>query len=152
MSKKANTLLGLEAALERIIQGNTKRISDTRKLSVRAVEEEANLGNGSCYYYPEFIEKIKKTKFDNAFKASVTATTDTEKLRARLKNETKIKEKYKQSESELKELVSVMAAEHHHLNDALRKTTLQVKNLEIEVSNLKESLAVAKRDSIKIIK
>ena len=59
MSKSENTLLMLEAALDRISQGKPKRIPATRKLSVRAVEEEANLGNGSGYYYPEFVEKVK---------------------------------------------------------------------------------------------
>ena len=49
MSKKEDTLYALEAALERILQQQTKRIPCTRKLSVRAVEEEANLGNGSGY-------------------------------------------------------------------------------------------------------
>ena len=43
MNKSENTLMILEAALERIIQGMPKRIPASRKLSVRAVEEEANL-------------------------------------------------------------------------------------------------------------
>ncbi len=62
MSKSENTLLLLEAALDRIAQGRAKRIPTTRKLSVRAVEEEANLGNGSGYYYPEFVMKVNKPK------------------------------------------------------------------------------------------
>jgi replication-associated recombination protein RarA len=62
MNKSENTLLALEAALERIKQGKPKRIPAHRKLSVRAVEEEANLGNGSGYYYPDFVEKVKRTK------------------------------------------------------------------------------------------
>ncbi|MBB1440970.1 hypothetical protein H5202_20385, partial [Shewanella sp. SG41-4] len=57
MLKSENTLLALEAALGRIIQGKPKRIPTHRKLSVRSVEEEANLGNGSGYYYPDFVEK-----------------------------------------------------------------------------------------------
>ena len=44
MKKSENTLLKLEAALQRIIERKTKRISDHRKLSVRAVEEEAEIG------------------------------------------------------------------------------------------------------------
>jgi hypothetical protein len=66
MSKSENTLLMLEAALDRISQGKPKRIPATRKLSVRAVEEEAGLGNGSGYYYPEFVQKIKQVKADIA--------------------------------------------------------------------------------------
>lgn len=51
MSKNAK--LALEAVIERIIAGHLKRIPATRKLSVRAVEEEVNLDNSSCYYYPK---------------------------------------------------------------------------------------------------
>ena len=66
MSKSENTRLALESALERIKQGKPKRIPTHRKLSVRAIEEEANVGNGSGYYYPEFVEKVKKTKAEIA--------------------------------------------------------------------------------------
>ena len=59
MKKSENTLLKLEAALQRIIERKTKRIPDHRKLSVRAVEEEAGLGNGSCYYYPDFKLRVQ---------------------------------------------------------------------------------------------
>lgn len=152
MNKKNNTLIGLEAALERIVQGKTKRIPNTRKLSVRAVEEEANLGNGSGYYYPELIEKIKKTKIDNVLNTDTTNITDTERLRTRLKNEVRIKEKYKKGESEMKELVSIMTAEHHHLNDALRKSLLKIKDLESEIYALNETLVNTKRNSITSIR
>nr|MBF4396211.1 hypothetical protein [Vibrio anguillarum] len=66
MGKSENTLVALEAALDRIAKGKPRRIPTHRKLSVRAVEEEANLGNGSGYYYPDFVEKIKKTKAEIA--------------------------------------------------------------------------------------
>ncbi|GAM72603.1 hypothetical protein JCM19236_5746 [Vibrio sp. JCM 19236] len=62
MSKSENTLLTLEAALQRIVRGKPKNIPTTRKLSVRAVEEEAKLGNGSGYYYPDFVQKVKQIK------------------------------------------------------------------------------------------
>ena len=48
MNKSENTLMVLEAALERIIQGQLNVSPKSRKLSVRAVEEEANLGNGEA--------------------------------------------------------------------------------------------------------
>lgn len=64
MGKSENTLVALEAALDRIANGKPKHIPKSRKLSVRAVEEEAKLGNSSGYYYPEFVEKVKQTKAD----------------------------------------------------------------------------------------
>lgn len=150
MSK--NSKIALEAALERIIAGEPKRIPASRKLSVRAVEEEANLGNGSGYYYPEFIEKVKKTKTDMAAPPGLTPRTDTERLRAKAKQETRIKEKYKQEKLELKSIVARMAAEHHHLNDTLRKALVKIDELERERDIMKNELHKLKRNSVIKIK
>jgi len=148
MSKKENTLLALEAALERILQCQTKRILSTRKLSVRAVEEEANLGNGSGYYYPEFVEKVKQVRAEMAANSGLAPCSDTERLRAKAKQETRIKEKYKQEKLELKAIVARMAAEHHHLNDTLRKALAKVDELERENGELKEKLVEVRRGSV----
>lgn len=148
MSKKKNTLIALEAALSRVVEGNPKRIPVTRKLSVRAIEEETNLGNGSGYYYPEFVEKVKKTKAEMAANSGIAPRSDTERLRAKAKQETRIKEKYKQEKDELKAMVARMAAEHHHLNDALRKALVRIDELEQENSELTDKLVEARRNSI----
>ncbi|BBC40495.1 hypothetical protein FA893_11635 [Photobacterium damselae subsp. piscicida] len=152
MNKRENTLLALEAALDRIIQDQTKRIPKTRKLSVRAVEEEANLGNGTSYYYPEFIEKIKKSKAEMATTSDLTPRSYTDRLRAKAMQEVRIKEKYKKEKIELKEVLARMAAEHHHINDALRKALARVDELELENHELKKELVKTKRASITNIK
>ena len=97
MKKSENTLLKLEAALQRIIERKTKRIPDHRKLSVRAVEEEAGLGNGSCYYYPDFklrvqseAQKLKCLTLDAAVQS------DVEILRETRNQERKIKIQYRE--------------------------------------------------------
>jgi hypothetical protein len=54
----------LEAAFERIKNGNTTLIPAGAKLTIRNVETEAGMGDGSAYYYPEFIDVIKATKKD----------------------------------------------------------------------------------------
>ncbi|PLC57367.1 hypothetical protein [Photobacterium carnosum] len=151
MSKKENTLYALEAALERILQQQTKRIPSTRKLSVRAVEEEANLGNGSGYYYPEIITKIKKAKINLPSHGESPTKDVSLKLRDRIKKETKIKEKYKQKKNVLKSLVSKMATDHHHFNDALRKANAQIDELEKINTELRNQLADFKRNKIKNI-
>lgn len=58
MSKSENTRLELLSAIDRILSGDTVRIDAKRGLSAIAVEEEANLGNGSAYYYSDVIEKL----------------------------------------------------------------------------------------------
>ncbi|MCL1127618.1 hypothetical protein [Shewanella surugensis] len=97
MSKRENTLLVLEAALERIAHGKTKRIPATRKLSVRAVEEEANLGNGSGYYYPEFVQKIKQVKADISEEKGEYVQPEIQSVRAKLNEQKRIKQNYKVS-------------------------------------------------------
>ncbi|HCD1870823.1 TPA: hypothetical protein NBI88_005082, partial [Enterobacter bugandensis] len=125
MNKKEYTLQALLAALERITQGSPKRVSKNRKLSVRAVEEEANLGNGSCYYYPEIIDAVKEAKKVIAVNNESFFINDTANSKDRIRSETRIKEKYKKENSELKTLVAQMASEHHQLNDLLRTSLVK---------------------------
>ncbi|HHG3549801.1 TPA: hypothetical protein ACPV0H_001750 [Vibrio parahaemolyticus] len=134
MKKSENTLLQLEAALQRIQDGKTKRIPEHRKLSVRAVEEEAGLGNGSCYYYKDF--KLKVQSEAARIKASSSNTpikSDLEKLRFKRNEERRIKIQYREQVDELKAMVAQMAAEHHQLSHALRKAHLKITQLEHEL-------------------
>ena len=148
MSKKQNTLLTLEAALERIIQGQPKRIPATRKLSVRAVEEEANLGNGSGYYYPEFVEKVKQAKTQSANNNQAAPNTGVSSIREKLNTQKRIKEKFRDKNDQLQLNLSQLAANQHHLNDALRKALARVDELEQENVELRENLAELKREKI----
>ncbi|MGR5309563.1 hypothetical protein ACPV34_06755 [Photobacterium damselae] len=151
MSK--NTKLLLEAALERILSGQPKRIPSTRKLSVRAVEEEANLGNGSGYYYPEFVDNVKQAKAKlSAGKQGSPFQRDTDKLKEKLKQETRVKNKYKSERDELKKRVSQLTAEHHHFNDVLRKALTKIDELESENNRLREENSKLRRNSISSIK
>ncbi|WP_154115045.1 hypothetical protein [Vibrio cincinnatiensis] len=134
MKKSENTLLQLEAALQRILNGKTKRIPEHRKLSVRAVEEEAGLGNGSCYYYKEFKLKVQSEAAKIKASSSITPTeSDLEKLRFKRNEEKRIKIQYREQVDELKAMVAKMAAEHHQLSHALRKAHLKITQLENEL-------------------
>lgn len=116
MNKSNLTKLELENAINRIQQGETIRIPPTRKLSVRAVEDEANLGDGSAYYYKDVIEKIKLIA--NKSKTGTTITNSGSSgvvLREKLKKEINIKEKYRAEVKALKERLSLMAKTHNEL-------------------------------------
>ncbi|MFB1074953.1 hypothetical protein [Vibrio diabolicus] len=141
MKKSENTLLKLEAALQRILEGKTNRIPESRKLSVRAVEEEASLGNGSCYYYPEFKSKIKSevTRLKEQSSDVVLASSDIEKLRAKRNQEKELKIQYREKLKKLKQQQAVMASEHHQLSHALREAHLRIIELEEQVAKLKKS-------------
>lgn len=152
MSKSENTLLALEAALERITQGKPKRIPATRKLSVRAIEEEANLGNGSGYYYPDFVEKVKQVKSDIAEAKGEYIQPEIQSVRSKLRDQKRIKENYKEKYETKKAELELFAAAQHHLNDKLVQSLARIDDLEYENTALKEKLAELKRSKVVSIK
>lgn len=152
MNKSENTQLALEAALERIKQGKPKRIPTHRKLSVRAVEEEANLGNGSGYYYPEIVEKVKQTKVDIAEGKGEYVQPEIQAVRGKLKEQKRIKQNYKDKYEAEREKLARFAAAQHHLNDKLVKALARIDELEYENAELRENLAKLKRSKVVPIK
>ncbi|MFM2629273.1 hypothetical protein AAFX20_17730 [Vibrio chagasii] len=152
MGKGENTLLALEAALDRIAHGKPKRIPTHRKLSVRAVEEEANLGNGSGYYYPEFVEKVKQTKAEIAAGKGEIIQPEIQTVRTKLKEQKRIKENFKAKYEAEREKLALFAASQHHLNDKLVQALAHIEDIEFENSQLKEELAQLKRSKVVSIK
>ncbi len=152
MNKSENTLMILEAALERIIQGQPKRIPKTRKLSVRAVEEEANLGNGSGYYYPEFVAKVKAAKAKISTDRGNQVVPEIQAVRAKLNEQKRIKTNYKEKYEAEKNKLALFAAAQHHLNDKLVHALTRIDELEYENSDLKNRLTELMRNNIAILK
>ncbi len=152
MGKSENTLVALEAALDRIAKGKPRRIPTHRKLSVRAVEEEANLGNGSGYYYPEFVEKVKQTKAEIAAGKGEIAQPEVLVVRAKLSEQKRIKDNYKSKYNAEREKLALFAAAQHHLNDKLIQALAQINDLEYENTELREELAKLKRSTISPIR
>ncbi|EKO3944759.1 hypothetical protein F7U70_003677 [Vibrio fluvialis] len=152
MSKSENTLLILEAALERIKQGIPKRIPTHRKLSVRAVEEEANLGNGSGYYYPELVEKIKQAKVEIAESKGEVIQPEIQVVRSKLNKQKRIKDNYKTKYEAEREKLTLFTSAQHHLNDKLVQALARIDSLEYENAELREELAKLKRTKIVPIK
>ncbi len=152
MGKSENTLVALEAALDRIANGKPKHIPKSRKLSVRAVEEEAKLGNGSGYYYPEFVEKVKQTKAEIAAGNGEIVQPEIQTVRTKLKEEKRIKDNYKAKYEAERDKLALFAAEQHHLNDKLVKALARIDELEYENAELRENLAKLKRSKVVPIK
>lgn len=139
MNKSENTLLRLEAAFARILEGKPQRIPINRNLSLRAIEEEARLGNGSAYYYPDFVEKIKKVK--QHVKSDPSATlpkNDIMHLKNAKQNQERIKIKYRNQVDTLRITIAQQAAEHHQLAYALSKAYLMIEDLKQEVIELRQ--------------
>jgi len=152
MDKSENTLVALEAALERIVQGNPRRILARRKLSVRAVEEEANLGDGSAYYYEDFIKKVKQAKTDISQAKGEYVQPEIESVRTKLNEQKRIKNNFKEKYKTEKEKLANFAAAQHHLNDKLVKALARIDDLEFENANLKEENVNLRRNKIVPIK
>lgn len=52
----------LQDAFERLKKGETNIVPAGSKINVSNVEQEAGMGDGSAYYYPELIDAIKEAK------------------------------------------------------------------------------------------
>lgn len=139
MSKSENTRLELLSAIDRILSGDTVRIDAKRGLSAIAVEEEANLGNGSAYYYSDVIEKIKLLKSKAITKKQAQQNSDVTKLREKLANEKRLKEKYRAEIASLKEQMAQMASTNNALALSNHQHLKKISDLESELFLLKRS-------------
>ncbi|WP_136523542.1 hypothetical protein [Geomonas ferrireducens] len=134
MKKSEETRAALESALDRILAGSAKR-----NVSVSAVEKEAGLGNGSAYYYKDFVDKVKMHK-KQIFRVDALTRGKPGK-----NSDRRIKEKYRDELVKLRKMMSKMAQTHHEMHTAL------VIALN-DVADLKDKLAKARRSEIAVIK
>ncbi|MCG6230206.1 hypothetical protein [Vibrio furnissii] len=138
MSKSQITKVELEQALKRILSGKTHRIDPARKISVKAVEEEAGLGDGSAYYYKDIVQKIKDSAIQNSPKAKAQNAYEDKisSLRERLKKEVSLKEKYRAQVEELKGQIANMASQHNQLALMIQQYQYKISELESDIEQL----------------
>lgn len=132
VGKSNVTRAKIEDALKRILQGKPKVIPSTQKLSVKAVEEEAGLGSGSVYYYPDIVKKIKNDSLKKQGNNQNSSLYD-EKisyLREQLKKEKRLKEKYRFEVTELKIQLANMASQHNQLALIIQQYQYKIAELE----------------------
>lgn len=141
MNKSQITRVELEDALKRILSEKTERIDPNRKLSVKAVEEEAGLGDGSAYYYKDVVAKIKEAVIQNSPKVRKQNIYENKiaELRERLANEKRLKEKYYKQVEEYKDKLSEMASQHNQLALMIQQYQYQVAELTHNITPLKPS-------------
>lgn len=131
MNKSQITRAELEDALKRILSGKTERIDPNRRLSVKAVEEEAGLGDGSAYYYKDIVTTIKEAVIQNQPKVRKQSIYQEEisGLKERLANEKRLKEKYYKQVEEYKNKLGEMASKHNQLALMVQQYQYQVAEL-----------------------
>ncbi len=135
----------LRAALQRILEGKPRLIDTKRKLSVRAVEDEADVGKDTAYYYEDFIGEIKekKSQSTNVVDLNVNILKSDEYLELKSKYE-KEKKKRKTAESINKKHASTLNKYQSTLNSNL----LENQELHQRLSELSDDLAEQRRKSI----
>lgn len=138
VGKSNVTKAKIEEALKRILQGKPKVIPSTQKLSVKAVEEEAGLGSGSVYYYPDIVSKIKShtSQRQGNNKSSSLYDEKISSLREQIKKEKRLKEKYRSEVTELKTQLANMASQHNQLALMIEQYQYQIAELESQVTKL----------------
>ncbi|TDX15910.1 hypothetical protein EDF88_3357 [Buttiauxella sp. BIGb0552] len=153
MNKKYNTLLRLEAALDRILCGEPQRIAQSRKLSVRAVEVESGLGNGSAYYYTEIIEKITKLKQESNSPFAVDSPKHQQaKWKQKAIEAERLKNKFRDENITLKNINSQIAADQYKQMSSLKEALLRILALEKKIEELDIELVETKRKKITLLK
>lgn len=140
MVHKRDTLTILEEALDRVLSGNTNRIMDGRKISIRAIEQEAGLSNGAARYYEGFIRKVKKIITSNQTKSNKKVFMKSDYLR-RIKDEKRKKENYRDEVIELKNIIASQAQHQHEI-----ERLLFLANKKID--ELKFKLVIKRRNNI----
>jgi hypothetical protein len=106
MADKNITEGRLRAALQRILDGKPIRVKQGGKLSLNKINNEAGLGHSYIHKFVDFVENEANPKIksynknlvseDHGDALSQDKLTDVEKLKANLKRERALKEKYRQ--------------------------------------------------------
>lgn len=135
------TIIRLEQALERLLNGVPERTPNDGRVSLSRINQEAGLSSGGIYYYDEFVQKAKKTiherKLDNAMSTVVSGKASVDKMRAQRDKERELKERYKSQRDNIKVFCDQIIAKNAQLEFSLFEAFDKIDELEREVSALK---------------
>jgi hypothetical protein len=140
MDKSQLTIKELEQAFNRILTQKTIRISPERKLSVKAVEDEAGLGDGTAYYYKDVVQSIKDAINESNKSGDKNKNGDTlsNNLRVRLKKEVKLKEKYREEIKDYKNKLSLLASQNNEFSISIQQYKQRILELENNVAYIED--------------
>lgn len=144
MNKKENTHQLLHASLKRLLDGKPQRVTPGRKLSIRAIEEESGLGNGSAYYYPDLIQEVRRHQKT----ISPGSPAGTRRRNQISEDAERIKLKLKKENQELKALNAGIAADQYRQALALTEALTRITELESRLQELTTELIELRRKSI----
>ncbi|NQY35033.1 MAG: hypothetical protein HRT37_08735 [Alteromonadaceae bacterium] len=112
VSKRQITEARLKAALQRLLDGKPEKVKASGKLTLNRINNEAGLSASYIHKFPEFIEEAEKAitayqyEHGDTYVESLIETkpegSTIDKLKARLKNEIKLKKTYKEQRDAFK--------------------------------------------------
>jgi hypothetical protein len=111
MKSKESTVGRLRAALERLVTGKPLKVKLQGRLTLNKINNEAGLGNSYIHKFTDFVKNEAKPAIEeynsnyDPIKAKLLENevklTDVEKIKAKLKKEVALKERYRKERYEL---------------------------------------------------
>ena len=120
-------------AITRIKNGTPQIVAVGRKLSAKAVEEEAGVGLSTAYHYPNVIQRIKDLKSAAKQKSGQATPTQKDKYRSNIKEQEGIKERYREERDEYKAELDKSVSREANLVYQLWVSRRQVSDLESQM-------------------
>ena len=123
LSNSEITLLRLDDALKRLLDGTPERTKVDGKISIMRINEEAGLSRGNIYHYKEFISKAKveiELYKDRKMKSDIIDNqgdkkNKEEKLRFQRDKEKRLKVEYHDQAKNYKQLTDQLVRENASL-------------------------------------
>lgn len=139
--RSRQTLIRLEAALERLLNGKPEKTPNDGRISISRVNSEAGLSVGSIYYYKQFVEEVRIAIEDSKRSKSNTTSSKTtvnyERLRNKRDDEKRLKEKYRVQRDEIKEFCDRVVSKNAYLEFSLFEALAKIDWLEAEIRSMK---------------
>lgn len=130
------TLIRLEAALKRLLEGKAERTLNDGRLSLSRINSEAGLSSGAIYYYDDFVDKVKKLiyerKLENSIELISSVKPSIDKMRQQRDKERDLKESYKAQRDSIKAFCDNVLAKNAQLEFALFEAQNKIEQLEKE--------------------
>ena len=137
------TLIRLELALERLVDGKPLKTKSDGRISLKRINDEAGLSSGGIYYYSEFVEianqRIHTVKKSVAAAKGIKNKKSDHKLREQRDKEKELKERYKLQRDQIKAFADQVVAHNAQLEFTLFETLEKVSLLESQLEAYKIS-------------
>jgi|TARA_Y100001951_G_scaffold105350_1_gene122200 hypothetical protein len=126
MSRREITLGRLRAALQRLLDGKPERIEKVGRLSLNKINNEANLGHSYIHKFEDFVRNEAAPAIEE-YNRTVNPLTEKlnsekhiglqeiEKIRAKLKKEIALKERYRKERDDAKNINKILEQKNSSL-------------------------------------